>query len=46
MMAENTLVLMICFCGCWKEQKYDALILQVVHAVHIVIVWETALSYF
>lgn len=30
------------FYGCWKEQKYDALILQLVHAVHSVIVWETA----
>lgn len=34
------------FYGRWKEQKYDALVLHVVHAVHIAIVWETALSYF
>lgn len=34
------------FYGCWKEQKYDALMLHVVHAVHIAIVWGTAPSYF
>ena len=33
------------FYGCWKEQKYGALILQFVCAVHSVIVWETAPSY-
>lgn len=34
------------FYGCWKEQKYEALILQFVRAVHSVTVWETApLSY-
>ena len=38
--------MLLSFYGCWKEQKYDALTLQFVHAVQIVIVWETALLYF
>lgn len=31
------------FYGCWKEQKYDALILQFVHAGTDCNCWETAL---